>query len=77
MFRMWLTVLWCLATGVALAQPLTQGGQPGTAAGQVQASGKLRLQGDTLIYNTETPGPNEQTGIVSDDIDRLLALLRG
>jgi|TARA_Y100000815_G_scaffold264162_1_gene279515 hypothetical protein len=77
MFRMWLTVLWCFAAGIALAQPTTQGVEPGAGAGQVHPDGKLRLDGETLIYNTETPGPDEMTGIVSDDIDRLLELLRG
>ena len=47
-------------------------------AGASSADGdaKLRVDGDTLIYDTETPGPDEEGGIVSDDVTLLLTLLR-
>ena len=41
------------------------------------ATGKLRVDGATLIYDTTEPGEGEETGIVSDDVDRMLELLRG
>lgn len=52
-------------------------GALGSAAPAVAESGKFRVDGETLIYDTESPGPDEEAGIVSDDVERLLDLLRG
>ena len=38
--------------------------------------GKFHVDGTTLIYDTETPGPGEETGIVGADVDQLLDILR-
>lgn len=61
--KRWLSIL-----ALALA------GQTAPAAAE---AGKFRVDGDTLVYDTESPGPGEDTGIVSGDVDRLLELLRG
>lgn len=39
-------------------------------------SGKFRVNGDVLIYDTDTPNENEREGIKSADIDIMLELLR-
>jgi hypothetical protein len=38
--------------------------------------GKLRIEADTLVYDTENPGPEEEAGITSDDIEAILGVLR-
>lgn len=37
---------------------------------------KIRIEGDALIYDTETPGPDETSGILSDDVEIILTHLR-
>ena len=39
--------------------------------------GKFHVEAETLVYDTTNPGEGEETGITSDDVDRLLDLLRG
>jgi len=39
-------------------------------------SGKIRLDGTTLIYDTDTPNADEEEGIAYDDVDLILDLLR-
>ncbi|MEX0281158.1 MAG: hypothetical protein AB3N13_08215 [Arenibacterium sp.] len=45
-------------------------------AAVAEESGKFRLDGATLIYNTENPGEGEVDSIESEDIDHLLRHLR-
>ncbi|GHF36476.1 hypothetical protein [Seohaeicola zhoushanensis] len=59
--RSLLTVLALLVAAPLLAQP---------------SGGKFRLDGATLVYDTEAPGPEESGGIVSEDVAVLLQLLR-
>ena len=61
----------------ALFGMLAAGGMLATGAAAAQeGSGKFRLDGDTLVYNTETPAEGEVSGILSEDVDVFLALLR-
>ena len=57
------------ATGMLLGLVLAIA--PGLAA-----ANKFRLDGATLVYDTETPGPGEDSGIVAEDVDLLLHFLR-
>ena len=62
--RLWLTIAAFLST-LFLA---TQGG--------AEESGKFRVDGTTLVFDTENPGEGEEHSIESEDIDHLLRLLR-
>lgn len=57
-----------LAMSLVLALPAAAAEDPGDA--------KFRLDGTTLIYDTETTVSGEEAEITTLDVDRLLALLR-
>ena len=60
---------------VALAVFCT-GMLPGASISREALSGKFTLEGDTLIYDTETAVSGEEADITTDDVDVLLDLLR-
>jgi len=62
-----------LVNGVAAAiASLTLFAAPASAASE-----KFRVDGDTLIYDSERVAAGEEEGIVSADVDLLLEMLRG
>lgn len=57
----------------AMLAALSLAGLPATAE---TPPGKLHIDGDTLVYDTENPGAAETSGIVSDDVALMLDMLR-